>query len=97
MIKVYKQQNKPSLIIRPASERELVNYEKNKLIRAEKQLRVNKPISNQVNSDCIQVTAKSTLTKTSDLAFKNAVISGNTSTNGLLFIRCLSEWSGLNK
>lgn len=91
MIKVYKQQNKPSLVIRPASECELANYEKNKLVRTEKQLQVAKPISNQVNSDCIQAIAKSTSTKTSDLAFKNAVISGDTNTGGLLFIRCLSE------
>lgn len=91
MIKIYRQQSKPSLIIRPASKCELVNYEKNKLIRTDIQPRVNNPISNQVDNKCIQVTTKNTSIKTGDLAFKNAMISGGTDASGLLFIRCLSE------
>ena len=90
MIKVQQKQSTPVSVIRTASERELSDYEKNKLASIEDKAQQNKLEVIRLNGERIPI---DTNTKTADikvgnLAFKSVVTSGDIDNNELFFIRC---------
>ena len=90
MIKVQQKQNAPVSVIRPASERELSEYEKTKLSTIEDKAQQNKLEVIRLNGERIPI---DTNTKTADikvgeLAFKSVVTSNDMDKNELFFIKC---------
>ena len=90
MIKIQKQQNASTSVIRSASERELSNYEKNKLASIEDNAQQNKLEVIRVNGDRVPIDAetKTANIKVGDLAFKSVITSNDLDKNELFFIRC---------
>jgi hypothetical protein len=91
MIKIQKQsQNNQASIIRPASEQEMSNYEKDKLAGIEEQAQRNRLEVIRVNGNRIPIDTgtKTANIKVGDLAFKSVVTSNELDNNELFFIRC---------
>ena len=90
MIKIQQQQNTTASVIRPASERELSNYERTKLASIEEQAQQNKLEAVRVNGVRVPIDSetKTANIKVGDLAFKSVVTSNELDTNELFFIRC---------
>jgi len=92
MIEVQKQQqtNNSITVIRPASSKELTEFEKNKLAEIEERAQRNKIEAIRVNGERVKVDEE---TKTADiklglgdLAFKNVISSNDL--DGYFFIKC---------
>lgn len=90
MIKIQKQQNAQTSVIRSASERELSNYEKNKLASIEDNAQQNKLEVIRVNGNRVPIDSdtKTANIKVGDLAFKSVITSNDLDKNELFFIRC---------
>lgn len=91
MIKIQKQQpTQTEVIVRPASERELTNYEKNKLANIEDNAQQNRLEAIKINDVRVPVDSdtKTASIKVGDLAFKSVVASGDIDDKELFFIRC---------
>jgi hypothetical protein len=90
MIKVQQKQSTPVSVIRAASERELADYEKNKLATIEENAQQNKLEVIRLNGARIPIDpdTKTANIKVGDLAFKSAVTSSDIDNNELFFIRC---------
>ena len=90
MIKIQRQQNTTAPVIRPASERELSNYEKTKLAGIEEQAQQNKLEVVRINGVRVPIDSdtKTANIKVGELAFKSVVTSNELDTNELFFIRC---------
>ena len=89
MIKIQNQQSTPVSIIRTASERELSNYEKNKLASIEDNAQQNRLEVIRVNGTRVPVDENKTVDiKVGDLAFKSVVSPSDLNNNELFFIRC---------
>lgn len=91
MIKIQNQQPAaPATIIRTASERELSNYEKNKLAEIEERAQQNRLEAIRLNGNRLPIDSetKAVNIKVGDLAFKSIVTPKELDTNELFFIRC---------
>ena len=90
MIKVQQKQTTPTSVIRTASERELSEYEKNKLAAIEEQAQKNKLEVIRINGERVPVDTdtKTANIKVGDLAFKSVVTSDDIDSKELFFIRC---------
>ena len=90
MIKVQQKQTSPTSVIRIASERELSEYEKNKLATIEEQAQKNKLEVIRINGERVpvDVDTKTADIKVGDLAFKSVVTSDDIDNKELFFIRC---------
>ena len=90
MIKVQQKQSTPVSVIRTASERELSEYEKNKLASIEDKAQQNKLEVIRLNGERIPIdtNTKTANIKVGDLAFKSVVTDKDIDNNELFFIRC---------
>jgi hypothetical protein len=91
MIKIQNQQPAaPTTIIRTASERELSNYEKNKLAEIEERAQQNRLEAIRLNGNRLPIDSETKVVniKVGDLAFKSVVTPKELDTNELFFIRC---------
>lgn len=90
MIKVQQKQTTPTSVIRIASERELSEYEKNKLATIEEQAQKNKLEVIRINGERVPIDTdtKTANIKMGDLAFKSVVTSDDIDSKELFFIRC---------
>ena len=90
MIKVQQKQATPTSVIRIASERELSEYEKNKLATIEEQAQKNKLEVIRINGERVPIDTdtKTANIKMGDLAFKSVVTSEDIDSKELFFIRC---------
>ena len=91
MIKIQNQQKaKTATVIRTASERELSEYEKNKLASIEECAQQNKLEAIRINGNRIQIDSdtKTANINVGDLAFKSVVSSDDLDSGELFFIRC---------
>lgn len=90
MIKVQQKHAIPTSVIRVASERELSEYEKNKLAAIEEQAQKNKLEVIRINGERVPVDTdtKTANIKVGDLAFKSVVTSDDIDSKELFFIRC---------
>lgn len=90
MVKIQKQQNTQTSIIRSASERELSEYERAKLARIEDNAQQNRLEVIRVNGTRVPVDTdtKTANIKVGELAFKSVVTPTELDNNELFFIRC---------
>lgn len=90
MIKLQRQQETPTTLIRAASAGELSTYERTKLASIEDQAQQNKIENIRLNGAKVTVDAetKTANIKVGDLAFKSTVTSNEIDTNDLFFIKC---------
>lgn len=90
MIKVQQKQTTPTSVIRTASERELSEYEKNKLATIEERAQKNKLEVIRINGERVPIDTdtKTANIKVGDLAFKSVVTSDDIDSKELFFIRC---------
>ena len=90
MIKIQKQQNTQTSVIRSASEQELSKYEKNKLACIEDNAQQNKLEVVRVNGTRVPIdpATKTANIIVGDLAFKSVVTPNELDNNELFFIRC---------
>jgi hypothetical protein len=75
-------------IIRPATQRELSNYEKRKLASIEENAQENRIESLSINGKRIDPVDKEVNIALGDMAFKRAVSPEDLSTDELFFIKC---------
>lgn len=90
MIKVQQKHAIPTSVIRVASERELSEYEKNKLATIEEQAQKNKLEVIRINGERVPIDTdtKTANIKMGDLAFKSVVTSDDIDSKELFFIKC---------
>jgi hypothetical protein len=93
MIEIQKQQKQPKnaiTVIRPASSKELTEYEKNKLAGIEDEAQRNKIETVRVNGVRVPVDeeTKTANIKLGDLAFKSAISPEDLDTDEYFFIKC---------
>ena len=90
MIKIQQQPSATTTIIRAASERELSEYEKNKLATIEEKAQQNKLESIRINGERVPIDSetKTANIKVGNLAFKSVVTSNDLDNKELFFIKC---------
>ena len=91
MIKLQAQQNRtPTSIIRPVSEREMLDHEKRKLASIEENAQQNKLEVIRINGNRVPIDSdtKTANIKVGDLAFKSVITESDLDSKELFFIRC---------